>query len=62
MKVRIETQVVSKRGSFNYLRSIIQGYGEIDDDVTHRIGAGWMIWRLASGVLCKRNVPPRLKR
>ncbi|KAG5582103.1 hypothetical protein H5410_052730 [Solanum commersonii] len=32
-----------------------------DDDVTHRIGAGWMKWRLASIALCDNNVPPRLK-
>ncbi|KAK4372544.1 hypothetical protein RND71_007928 [Anisodus tanguticus] len=51
----------SKKGSFKYLGSIIQGNGEIDDDVTHRIGPGWMKWRLASGVLCDKKVPPKLK-
>ncbi|XP_070013898.1 uncharacterized protein [Nicotiana sylvestris] len=40
---------------------IKQGNEEIDKDVAHRIGAGWMKWRLASGVLCDRNVPLRLK-
>ncbi|KAF3670131.1 Mitochondrial import inner membrane translocase subunit TIM44-2 [Capsicum annuum] len=35
--------------------------GEIDEDVTHRIGAGWMEWRLTSGVLCDKKVPPKLK-
>ncbi|KAF3664633.1 putative zinc transporter 4, chloroplastic-like [Capsicum annuum] len=25
---------------------------EIDEDITHRIGVGWMKWRLASGILC----------
>nr|XP_016498276.1 PREDICTED: uncharacterized protein LOC107816997 [Nicotiana tabacum] len=39
MEVRLDTQAIPKRGSFTYLRSIIQGTGEIDDDVTHRIGA-----------------------
>ena len=39
----------------------MQGSGEIDEDVTHRIGAGWMKWRLASGVLCDKKVPPQLK-
>ncbi|XP_070008003.1 uncharacterized protein [Nicotiana sylvestris] len=37
------------------------GDGEIDGDVTHRIGVGWMKWRLASGVLCDKNVPPKFK-
>ncbi|PHU28343.1 hypothetical protein BC332_00436 [Capsicum chinense] len=54
-------QVVCKRGSFKYLRSVIQGNEEIDEDVSHRIGAGWMKWRLASGVLCDKNVSPKLK-
>ncbi|PHT45695.1 Syntaxin-81 [Capsicum baccatum] len=34
----------------------MQGNGEIDEDVTNRIGAGWMKWRLASGVLCDKKV------
>ncbi|XP_070008151.1 uncharacterized protein [Nicotiana sylvestris] len=37
-----------------------QGNGEIDEDVTHRIRAGWMKWRLASGILCDKNVPLRV--
>ncbi|XP_019255021.1 PREDICTED: uncharacterized protein LOC109233592 [Nicotiana attenuata] len=61
VKVRIGTQVIPKRDSFKYLGYIIQGNGEIDKDVTHRIGARWMRWRLASGVLCDKNVPPGLK-
>ncbi|XP_075086512.1 uncharacterized protein LOC142169176 [Nicotiana tabacum] len=61
VEVKIDTQVIPKRDSFKYLGSIIQGNGEIDEDVTHRIGAGWMRWRLASGVLCNKNVSPRLK-
>nr|XP_009766169.1 PREDICTED: uncharacterized protein LOC104217581 [Nicotiana sylvestris] len=40
---------------------MIQGNGEIDDEVSHRIGAGWMKWRLTYGVLCHKKVPPRLK-
>ena len=35
--------------------------GRIDEDVTHRIRAGWARWRAASGVLCDRNVPLKLK-
>ncbi|XP_070039652.1 uncharacterized protein [Nicotiana tomentosiformis] len=50
-----------RRDSFKYLGSMIQGNMEIDEDVTHPIGAGWMKCRLAYGVLCDKNVPPRLK-
>ncbi|XP_070055348.1 uncharacterized protein [Nicotiana tomentosiformis] len=59
--VKIDTQVIPKRDSFKHLWSIIQGNGEIDEDATHHIGASWMRWRLDSGVLCDKNVPPRFK-
>jgi hypothetical protein len=32
-------------------------YGDIDEDVRHRISAGWLKWRQASGVLCDKRVP-----
>ncbi|KAF3661313.1 SKP1-like protein 21 [Capsicum annuum] len=59
--VKLESQEVCKRDSFKYLGSVIQSNGEIDEDVSHRIGAGWMKWKLASGVLCDKKVPPKLK-
>ncbi|KAM3216003.1 hypothetical protein P3L10_025443 [Capsicum annuum] len=59
--VKLESQVVCKRDSFKYLGSVIQGNCEIDEDVSHRIGAGWMKWKLASGVLCDKKVSPKLK-
>nr|XP_009598536.1 uncharacterized protein LOC104094320 [Nicotiana tomentosiformis] len=42
VEVKIDTQVIPTRDSFKYLGSIIQSNREIDEDVTHRIGAGWM--------------------
>ncbi|XP_070003418.1 uncharacterized protein [Nicotiana sylvestris] len=39
---RLGSQVIPKRDSFKYLGSMIQGDGEIDEDVTHRIGVSWM--------------------
>ena len=37
--------------SFKYLGTILQSKGEIEEDVNHRIQAGWMKWRKASGVI-----------
>ncbi|WMV16255.1 hypothetical protein MTR67_009640 [Solanum verrucosum] len=51
-EVRLDTQIILKKESSKYLGAVIQGSGDIVDDVTHRIGAAWMKWRLASGVLC----------
>ncbi|KAM3394643.1 hypothetical protein P3S68_003646 [Capsicum galapagoense] len=59
--VKLEAQEVWKRDKFKYLGSVIQSNGEIDEDVSHRIGAGWMKWKLASGVLCDKKVPSKLK-
>ncbi|KAG5574928.1 hypothetical protein H5410_055062, partial [Solanum commersonii] len=34
-EVRLDIQIIQKRGSFKYLLAIIQGSREIDDNVTH---------------------------
>ena len=44
-----------KRDSFKYLGSMIQGNGEIDEDVSNRIGAGWIKRRITSGVFVTRR-------
>ncbi|KAG5577315.1 hypothetical protein H5410_057449 [Solanum commersonii] len=61
VEVRLATQIIPKRESFKYLGSVIQGSGDIDDDVTHCIRVAWMKWRLASGVLCDKKITSRLK-
>ena len=43
--VSLEGQVVPKRDTFRYLGSMLQRDGDIDEDVSHRIKAGWMKWR-----------------
>jgi hypothetical protein len=47
--------------TFRYLGSMLQSEGEIDEDVSHRIRAGWVKWRQVSGVLCYKKVPNKLK-
>jgi hypothetical protein len=39
----------------------LQSEGEIDEDVSHIIRVGWVKWRQASGVLCDKKVPNKLK-
>ena len=51
--------MVPNKDTFRYLGSMLQKDGDIDEDVSHRIKAGWMKWRQASGVL--RRVPQKLK-
>ncbi|KAG5592203.1 hypothetical protein H5410_042717 [Solanum commersonii] len=42
VEVRLDTQVITVRNRFKCMGSLIQGDGEINDDVTHRIGVAWM--------------------
>ena len=50
-----------KKDIFRYLGSMLQRDGDIDADVSHRIKAGWIKWRQASGILCDKRVPQKLK-
>jgi hypothetical protein len=59
--VRLDGQVVPKKYTFRYLRSMLQKNGNIDEDVSHRTKSGWLEWRQASGVLCDPRVPLKLK-
>jgi hypothetical protein len=40
---------------------MLQKDGDIDADLSHRIKAGWLKWRQASGVLCDSRVSLELK-
>lgn len=50
-----------KRGSSKYLGSLIQRNGKVDYDVTYHNCVLWTKYRLASGVLFDKNIPPKLK-
>jgi hypothetical protein len=53
--------VVPKKDTIRYLGSMLQENGDINEDVSHRIKAGWLKWRQASGVLCDHKVPLKIK-
>jgi hypothetical protein len=59
--VRLDGQVVPEKDTFRNLGSMLQKNEDIDEDVSHRIKAGWLKWRQASSVLCDRRVPLKLK-
>jgi hypothetical protein len=42
--VRLDGQVILKKDTFRYLGSILQKDGDIDEDVSHKIKAGWLKW------------------
>ena len=59
--MQLGDDVVPRKDCFKYLGAFVQGDGGIDEDIKHRIQMGWQKWRGASGVLCDRKVPLRLK-
>jgi hypothetical protein len=54
-EVSLNGQVVPRKDTFRYFGSMMQEDGNIDEDVNHRIKAGWMKWRQASGILCDKS-------
>ncbi|RZC31475.1 Pentatricopeptide repeat-containing protein [Glycine soja] len=60
-EVKIGDHINPQVTRFKYLGFVIQDDGEIEGDMNHRIQAGWMKWRKASGVLCDAKVPIKLK-
>ena len=50
-----------KKDTFRYLGSMQQRYGDIDANVSHTIKARWTKWQQASGILCDKRVPQKLK-
>lgn len=60
-EVKIDNQELPKKEHFRYLGSLISKDGELGDDVTHRIQVGWLKWKSASGILCDRRIPAKLK-
>jgi len=61
LEVKVGDHIIPQVTRFNYIGSIVQNDGEIEADVNHRIQAGWLKWRRASGVLCDKKVPLKLK-
>nr|XP_043608812.1 uncharacterized protein LOC122580612 [Erigeron canadensis] len=59
--ISIGGRILRPKESFRYLGSVIHKSGGIDEDVTHRIQARWMKWRAATGVMCDKRIPLKLK-
>jgi hypothetical protein len=60
-EVSLDWQVVPRKDTFQYLGSMLQKNGDIDEDVNHQIKVGWIKWPQASSLLCDKRVPQKLK-
>ena len=47
-EVSLDGQVIPQKDTFQYLGSILQKDGDINEYVSHRIKTGWMNWHQAS--------------
>ncbi|XP_064110342.1 uncharacterized protein LOC135218125 [Macrobrachium nipponense] len=52
--IRLGGEGIKRLQKFKYLGSILEDSGSMDQEVRHRIQAGWNNWRSASGVLCDK--------
>ena len=60
-EIMLNEDVVKEVEKFKYLGSVVQKDGGFEEDIKHRIKCGRVKWREASGVLCDKRIPIRLK-
>ena len=60
-EVYLEGYKLKRVSEFKYLGSTLDEEAELEKEVSVRIQAGWGKWKEASGVLCDRKVPERVK-
>ncbi|KAK6762979.1 hypothetical protein RB195_023618 [Necator americanus] len=59
--IRVDGTELNKVNCFKHLGSKVTSTGDIDQEGRARVNAAWMKWKMATGVLCDRKVPVRLK-
>ena len=59
--VKMENTKVPRVKEFKYLGSMVQESGSCEREVKRRVQEEWNRWRKASGVICDRRLPARVK-
>ena len=57
----MDGEEIKRVNKFKYLGTMVDASGCMDEEVRYRVQSGWNNWRSASGVLCDRRVPLKLK-
>ena len=60
-RVKLQGVLLNKVKEYRYLGSYMADGGDLDREVERKVQAGWCKWREASGILCDRRVPLKLK-
>src|SRR5579862_2952107 len=59
--VKLEQEALKTVKAFEYLGSVMQEDGSLEEEMRGRTKAAWSKWREVSGVLCDRRIPRWLK-
>ena len=60
-RVKLQGVLLNKVKEYRYLGSYMEDGGDLDREVERKVQAGWCKWREASGILCDKRVPLKLK-
>lgn len=60
-RVRLQEVLLNKVKEFKYLGAYVEEGGELNKEIEKKVQAGWGKWREASGVLCDKRMPLKLK-
>ena len=60
-RVKLQESLLNKVKDFKYLGTYVEEGGELDKEIECKIQAGWCKWREASGILCDKRMPMKLK-
>ena len=60
-RVKLQNVVLNKVKVYKYLGAYVKEGGELDTEVEKKVESGWCRWREASGVLCDKRMPLKLK-
>ena len=59
--VKLQNVTLNRAKDYRYLGSYVEEGGGLDREVEGKVQAGWCKWREASGILCDKQVPLKLK-
>ena len=60
-EIFMQGEKLKRVDAFKYLGSTVQGNGSLNQEINHRIQAGWNNWKKVSGVLCDKRISIKTK-
>ena len=60
-ELKLQGEKIKRAKNFKYLGSTVSSDGRYEKEMRRRIQAGWMSWRMVSGVLCDRKLSAKVR-